>query len=187
MRLRDPKLSSVLRYKNDAVVRRFATDYGLALATSRRLFVEMLTFLWIANKHLVHLRNTAVGRDREKTFDVLSIWYGLDEMWHTFILFSLDYEAFCYTHFGRYIHHQPAADLPSRSRGRPEHRRDRPHLSLEDYVQFTYETLGRATVVRWFKTYPRTMSRHVLIHRRIASLRKQLARDPDAVRRQASR
>ncbi len=31
----------------------------------------------------------------------------IDEMWHNFILFTLDYEEFCLTRFGRFIHHRP--------------------------------------------------------------------------------
>jgi len=31
----------------------------------------------------------------------------IDEMWHNFILFTFDYEEFCLTRFGRFIHHRP--------------------------------------------------------------------------------
>ena len=37
----------------------------------------------------------------------------VDEVWHTFILFTSDYAAFCEEVFGSFLHHQPA------SRSRP--------------------------------------------------------------------
>lgn len=167
----NPSLATVTKYRNEAVVRRYAKDFGLSLSRSRRVFTAMLTFLWLANRHLVSERRNAVGRDRAKTFDMLPIWYGIDEMWHRFILFSLDYHAFCSKYFGRYVHHRPRDDHRGAGRGR----RDRPRLSLEEYLRFTYDTLGAAAATRWFRTYPRTMSRAVMQARRVASLERQLA------------
>jgi len=34
----------------------------------------------------------------------------IDEMWHTFILFTRDYAAFCEGHFGCFLHHVPNED-----------------------------------------------------------------------------
>ena len=31
----------------------------------------------------------------------------VDEVWHTFILFTIEYRKFCNTIFGEYIHHEP--------------------------------------------------------------------------------
>lgn len=39
----------------------------------------------------------------------------VDEVWHTFILFTRDYTDFCNEVFGRYIHHQPS--VPSQPLG----------------------------------------------------------------------
>jgi hypothetical protein len=156
--LRDPRLSTVLRYRNDAVVRRFAAEYGLSMTRSRRLFVDLLTYFWVANKYRIHTRRAG----REQTFAMLAMWFGLDEMWHTFLLFTPAYDAFCRTHFGRYIHHQPELGTGD----------DPP--PLDEYVQFTYDMLGYSAVVRWFRTYPRTLSRPAMMARRIASMQRQL-------------
>ena len=32
----------------------------------------------------------------------------IDEMWHTFVLFTQPYAAFCQRYFGRFIHHAPS-------------------------------------------------------------------------------
>ena len=41
----------------------------------------------------------------------------LDEVWHTFILYTKDYSQFCLEYFGRYIHHAPTTrqDLANNS------------------------------------------------------------------------
>lgn len=39
----------------------------------------------------------------------------VDEVWHTFILFSRDYMVFCNEVFGHYLHHQPS--IPSQPLG----------------------------------------------------------------------
>lgn len=31
----------------------------------------------------------------------------IDEMWHTFILLTKDYAAFCQQYFGEFMHHEP--------------------------------------------------------------------------------
>lgn len=37
----------------------------------------------------------------------------VDDLWHEFILYTVDYEAFCGKAFGRFFHHMPAAALRS--------------------------------------------------------------------------
>ena len=32
---------------------------------------------------------------------------GVDDMWHTFVLFTDQYQRFCEEHFGRFVHHVP--------------------------------------------------------------------------------
>lgn len=34
----------------------------------------------------------------------------VDNLWHTFILFTHEYAAFCQKHFNRFIHHMPETD-----------------------------------------------------------------------------
>lgn len=38
----------------------------------------------------------------------------IDAFWHEFILFTLDYTAFCDRHYGQYLHHQPFDELTPR-------------------------------------------------------------------------
>jgi hypothetical protein len=43
----------------------------------------------------------------------------VDEFWHTFILFTRDYAAFCERHFGYFLHHTPTDDTDeARLKGR---------------------------------------------------------------------
>lgn len=45
----------------------------------------------------------------------------VDEVWHTFILFTRDYAAFCEEVFGSFLHHQPA--IPSQPIGKKSRKR----------------------------------------------------------------
>lgn len=44
--------------------------------------------------------------DRTKTWKMHSL--SVDEAWHQFVLFTVEYNAFCNKYFGRYRHHSPA-------------------------------------------------------------------------------
>lgn len=45
----------------------------------------------------------------------------IDEVWHTFILFTREYSEFCHRAFGYYLHHQPG--IPSKPLGKMPRRR----------------------------------------------------------------
>lgn len=45
----------------------------------------------------------------------------VDEVWHQFILFTRDYDNFCRSVFGRFIHHQPALPYAKPSRASISH------------------------------------------------------------------
>jgi hypothetical protein len=46
--------------------------------------------------------------------DLRMVSQEMDEVWHTFILFTKDYQQFCETAVGRFIHHYPKGPEPER-------------------------------------------------------------------------
>ncbi len=44
--------------------------------------------------------------DRSRTWKMYSL--RVDEAWHQFVLFTVEYAAFCRRYFGRYLHHAPS-------------------------------------------------------------------------------
>jgi hypothetical protein len=66
------------------------------VATEREgedLFRELLRYLWL------------VESDRTRAWPMTSL--RVDEAWHQFVLFTVEYAAFCRRFFGRFLHHAP--------------------------------------------------------------------------------
>ena len=67
----------------------------------------------------------------------------IDDMWHTFLLFTKDYAAFCNEYFGHFIHHNPNTDDAEISQIEFEK-----EFSL--FAAYVYDHLGENTVRVWF-------------------------------------
>src|ERR1700730_8937382 len=83
-------LPEVLAYDNDAVIDRYQKDFGISAEDAALLFSDVKRFLWLA----------AVE-------GVVAPPPKIDDGWHTFIIFTLDYQKFCERYFGRFMHHRP--------------------------------------------------------------------------------
>jgi hypothetical protein len=84
-----------LRYDNPDVIRRFRRSFAVTQDEAEDIFEETKSWLWFA-AHAQH----------GEAFINESMWV-IDEMWHTFILFTVEYAAYCERHFGRFLHHGP--------------------------------------------------------------------------------
>jgi hypothetical protein len=83
--------SEILAYENDRLVKRYAMDHGATLDQSRRCFKALKEFLIVC----------AVKPGYKVTSDPV------DQMWHTFLLFTKDYQQFCEQNLGMFINHEP--------------------------------------------------------------------------------
>src|SRR5690242_5537724 len=106
-------LAAALAYENEDVIGAFHDKYGVSLDDSRAFFTEVKKWLWLC----------AQARCAARPLPVFDSMTWLDEMWHTFILFTLDYSRYCEEHFGFYIHHAPT--------GQAEQARHRARLESE--------------------------------------------------------
>ncbi len=136
-------LRRVLAYRNRDVVDAFREKYDVTHREARELFEDTKKWLWLASQAQVD----AIGPLR-----------AIDEMWHTFVLFTPDYTRFCDTYFGRYIHHVPVPERELRARRRRMARNPRAEVRaiqdrLEALIEVVWTHLGRATVARWFQHY----------------------------------
>lgn len=150
-------LSTTLAYRNDAVVHKFCERYALSYTAAADVFLEAKRWLWLvahAQQDPAAPTLTLIG------FDSMTI---VDEMWHTFILFTQPYTEFCQAQFGRFIHHAPAthADREQSARERADDAAAFDQARLADFrVQARYvgERLGPAIVRKWFRTYAQRYS-----------------------------
>ena len=74
------------------VIRRIAREERIRKRTATRRFLELLKFLDVCAQ--------ADGK--------VSPPKCVDGAWHCFILFTREYAEYCESHFGCYIHHEPA-------------------------------------------------------------------------------
>ncbi|MBC2902508.1 glycine-rich domain-containing protein [Streptomyces cupreus] len=75
----------------DRLVDFCADEYGHERCTAERIMSEALAFLDV------------MGR----TGEGMSPSQAVDPGWHTFMLHTEEYEAFCRTRYGRFVHHAP--------------------------------------------------------------------------------
>jgi len=81
----------VNNYKNSDVIEKFRKEHEYTEQAAQILFNEL-------KKYLIICASYRKGYPPSKS---------IDHIWHTFILFTMDYSKFCESAFGRYIHHAP--------------------------------------------------------------------------------
>jgi hypothetical protein len=124
------------------------------LKIAEQLFEDGLIWLWYCNNHSEGCRTID---------DPILI---LDEVWHTFILYTPFYVKFCQTYFGDYLHHMPT--LIDHDNSQPKH--DHEHYLKRKKVQLEtiFELLARDVFIRWYHEYPAIFDRD-----KIRQLRKK--------------
>ena len=85
------KLSTVLAYLNQKVVDRIEFELGLSEKDAAEVFNDLKKFLWMASTS----SQPSVPSPR------------IDKAWHEFLMFTEDYQEFCRTMFGSFLHHIP--------------------------------------------------------------------------------
>jgi len=73
-------------------------------------------------------------------------------MWHTFLLYSRDYEVFSKRYFGRFVYHVPITDRQLRLQSRRTTRsHDRRQLTND--IAIVVSELGYPVARRWYRNY----------------------------------
>lgn len=133
----------LLKYQNSSVLNRYKKDYPNNILSPEEAFTELLKFLWLCNKHKHDQR---VSPEEKLNFQCV-IHYEMseiDDMWHTFLLFTKDYMEFCNQYFKKYIHHAPFTDsdvVPSE---------EQLTIHLTRYLSYIHDNLGEKTLAKWF-------------------------------------
>lgn len=110
------QVARVMAYDMGPIVSRYAEDHELPIEVAAEHERELKRFLAVKALH------------PDKNYGMNG---PVDELWHTFIIFTEDYTRFCEQTYGRYLHHRPALDKPTIAR--PE---DSPYrIFLADYEE----------------------------------------------------
>ena len=136
-------LSSLLSYTNPQVLLRYERDFPHNRLSAAEALSELIKFFWLCERHAQEQRNSP---QEHLNFNCMmhTEMRELDDMWHTFLLFTKEYQEFCLTHFGYFIHHSPL-DEESRLFINEEY-----EMNLTRFLSFLYDNLGATTVRTWF-------------------------------------
>jgi hypothetical protein len=127
----------VLAYRHAGVIRRYAREHHASLEEAEEVFRETLKWLYLCGC------GAREGFACAMTPEICK----LDEMWHTFLLFTRPYADFCERYIGIFLHHVPTEDEEeAREAGD-----DRLRAQLEGQFDLVYDVLGEETLKRWYE------------------------------------
>jgi hypothetical protein len=84
-------MPEIMAYQNGRLIERYAKDYSVPPETAQQCFTALKQFLYLC----------AVTPGYKVTSD------RIDSMWHTFLLFTKNYDEFCSHYLGRFVNHEP--------------------------------------------------------------------------------
>ena len=132
-----PELKTLYSYKNEAVMRRYTQDFPHATLSAENAFKELMKFMWLSLKARSDRKSFSCAIHQEMT--------EIDNMWHTFLLFTRDYQTFCNNYLGEFFHHIPLSNqskLPSDEEYESE---------LTEYLTYICDNLNEKTLKTWFQ------------------------------------
>ena len=145
-----PKLNDIKNIFYSDIGDRYEKDYPDNILLAKQAFHELMKYLWLSQKLFIEKSNNAEQALLDFQATVFSSMKEIDDMWHTFILFTKDYTSFCQEYYGKYLHHQPTV--------KEEYKNIRDNfddylLKTGKWIAYIYDNLGEETVRLWFKDY----------------------------------
>jgi hypothetical protein len=140
-----PRLDMVLGYQNPAVLNLYRQNYPHNKLSAEEAWQEMLKYLWLSQKHAADRQENVANLPSRCI--MLQSMLEIDQMWHEFILFTKDYQDFCWQYFGAFIHHLP--NLFDTMPISPE----QAETDLVRLLPYIYDQLGEQTLRTWCAAY----------------------------------
>lgn len=140
------KLKSLLNFKHQGVLTRYEKEYPDSLMSAEETLAELMKYFWLCHKHAVDKKRFPRKRVLDFRCAMHTEMIEIDNMWHTFLLFTRDYHAFCRDYLGGiFFHHDPIPiDQPVLSEKKYE-------KELHRYLSYIEDNLGIDTLSKWFK------------------------------------
>lgn len=142
---KSPSLESILKFKCEDVLDGFQKSFNVERDEAERIFNEMLKWMWFC---------TCPKTQESRAIDTPLLI--IDEMWHTFILYTKDYFQFCNHFFGHYMHHAPT------TRQEAEKYKSQSHENVletkKKQYELVYDLLGKDTFITWYHEFPEKYS-----------------------------
>lgn len=159
-------LDEALNYDGADMIERFLRRFDVSDDEAAELFEDIKRWLWLAGSARVDRVEKRPGVPDRLVIDTPMLI--VDQMWHNFVCFTKEYDEYCKSKFGRFIHHAPTTEAQStRIRERVA---ENPTFQIDKKrVQYgyVYDKLGETVLKRWYVDYPRRFTAE-----KILSLRK---------------
>lgn len=141
-----PNLDELIHYKNNKIIYRYNKDYPHATMHAEDALRELMKFIWLCLKHESDKKNNPSNVLLDFACTIHPEMCDIDNMWHTFLLFTKDYHEFCSNYLGGvFFHHEPIVDMND------NHLDERYEQELTLYLSYIYDNLGEDTLMRWFE------------------------------------
>ena len=100
-----PELSKLLKTKLPLKIREcYEMDYSSNKLSANQAFKELLKYFWITTKLKIDKPNAKFQ------IYIQTEMKEIDDLWHTYLLFTEDYQKFCMKNFKKFIHHKPTTN-----------------------------------------------------------------------------
>lgn len=145
-------LSETLKYQNPALLARFIAEHNYSRDDAEIIFTETKKWLWLCAHQFF---NHPEAKPLNLFFEARAI----DEMWHTFLLFTRDYAEFCSKYLGTFVHHVPQTEMEKEKarqeeKENPEVYREKRLVDLRETYEYIYDHLGAKVLTRWCEELP---------------------------------
>ena len=97
---------AALDFDGEQIIYKFRESFDMSHEAALDIFTETKRWLWLCAIEISEIRD-GVKKGSVVKIPVKSSLIIIDEMWHTFILFTRDYTKYCHDKFGFFINHYP--------------------------------------------------------------------------------
>ena len=146
-----PEFNEMLQYRNEELLIRYRKDYPNNQLSAEQAFEEMKKYLWLGQKHKLDQAAHPEDEDLQFHFYLHLEMDEIDDMWHTFLLFTKDYMDFCHQYFDTYIHHVPTTESEKEKLlNNPDAMDKFIDEESKRQLSYIYDHLGEETLRTWF-------------------------------------
>lgn len=151
-------LEQALAYQNPNVLYKFMENFNVTFDEAELLFTEVKRYLWFG---------VNIAKWQKREIPLPPPFNALDEMWHTFILFTEEYCDYCYSLYGQYLHHKPYTKEEKDQKHQAylnDHTAyyEQKKTDLKNLYTAIYETLGEDILMKWRVEYPPRFMLHLI-------------------------
>lgn len=136
-------LQAALAYENPYLLDRYTRDYGHNRLSAEIALAELIKYLWLCEKHRQDREASPENTELHFECNMYPEMSDIDDIWHTFLLFTQEYQEFCLKYLGRFIHHVPETKFELIEPQSFE-------TELARYFSYIYDHLGEDTLKLWF-------------------------------------